>query len=59
MIQIHLSVVVDNLSARTLYLTSGFEIVGRAPRAIYVDLIARQTSPFRARKDSVDGEAVL
>jgi ribosomal protein S18 acetylase RimI-like enzyme len=37
MIQIHLSVVADNKSALTLYLNSGFEIVGRAPRAIHVD----------------------
>jgi ribosomal protein S18 acetylase RimI-like enzyme len=37
MIQIHLSVVADNIGARTLYLNSGFEIVGRAPRAIHVD----------------------
>ena len=36
-IQIHLSVVADNIAARTLYLNSGFEIVGRAPRAIHVD----------------------
>ncbi len=36
-IQIHLSVVADNASARTLYLKNGFEIVGRAPRAVYVD----------------------
>lgn len=29
--------VASDLSARTLYLNSGFEIVGRAPRAVHVD----------------------
>ena len=36
-IQLHLSVVADNMSARTLYLNSGFEITGRVPRAVHVD----------------------
>ena len=36
-IQIHLSVVADNMSARTLYLNSGFELMGRMPRAVHVD----------------------
>jgi ribosomal protein S18 acetylase RimI-like enzyme len=36
-IQIHLSVVADNMSARTLYLNSGFKLVGRTPRAVLVD----------------------
>jgi GNAT superfamily N-acetyltransferase len=35
--QVHLSVVGDNVRARTLYLTTGFEIIGREPRAIQVD----------------------
>src|SRR5947209_2956963 len=35
--QIHLSVVTDNVAARMLYLNNGFEIVGRSPRAIQVD----------------------
>ena len=37
LIQIHLSVVADNVRARSLYLDSGFEIVGREPRAVQVD----------------------
>ena len=37
MVQVHLSVVADNLRARTLYLGSGFESVGREPRAIQVE----------------------
>src|SRR5450631_1703522 len=37
MIQIHLSAVADNMSARSLYLNCGFEIVGREPRAIHVN----------------------
>jgi len=36
-IQIHLAVVADNVSARTLYLKCGFKIVGHTPRAVHVD----------------------
>jgi GNAT superfamily N-acetyltransferase len=36
-VQLHLSVVADNAKARTLYLSSGFEIVGCEPRAVKVD----------------------
>jgi ribosomal protein S18 acetylase RimI-like enzyme len=36
-VQVHLSVIADNLAARTLYVSSGFEIVGREPRAVKVD----------------------
>jgi ribosomal protein S18 acetylase RimI-like enzyme len=36
-IQIHLAVVADNLSTRTLYLNCGFKIVGHTPRAVHVD----------------------
>jgi ribosomal protein S18 acetylase RimI-like enzyme len=36
-IQIHLSVVADNIGARTLYFKSGFKLVGHTPRAVHVD----------------------
>jgi ribosomal protein S18 acetylase RimI-like enzyme len=35
--QVHLSVIADNMPARTLYLASGFEIIGREPCAVQVD----------------------
>jgi ribosomal protein S18 acetylase RimI-like enzyme len=35
--QVHISVVADNAVARTLYLSSGFEIYGREPRGVKVD----------------------
>jgi ribosomal protein S18 acetylase RimI-like enzyme len=36
-LQVHLSVVADNVRARTLYRTSGFEIIGHEPCAVQVD----------------------
>ena len=35
--QVHLSVIADNAPARTLYLASGFENIGREPCAVQVD----------------------
>jgi RimJ/RimL family protein N-acetyltransferase len=35
--QILLSVVADNVAARTLYLSVGFEVTGREPRTVQVD----------------------
>jgi ribosomal protein S18 acetylase RimI-like enzyme len=37
LLQILLSVVADNVAARTLYLSAGFQITGREPRTVQVD----------------------